>query len=112
MKGRRVATVEDITQPGDYCGPVMGYTGDRPAVFYKLPVDDPQIPMSVGITMAHICSPPHTFRECADGSLEIRNSILHTYRYWEPFGAPHETQHQVTWQWHGYLDEGHEWRTV
>lgn len=27
MIGRRVATIAEIERPGDYCGPVKGYTG-------------------------------------------------------------------------------------
>lgn len=73
-------------QPGDYCGPVKGYTADRAAVFMVLPD-------SSGIR--HCASPPHVFRECADGSLEIRESIL-----------------AMDSGWHGYLDEGNTWREV
>lgn len=29
MIGRRVATVAEIEQPGDYCGPIKGYTGEK-----------------------------------------------------------------------------------
>jgi hypothetical protein len=95
MTGRRLQPINGELpplsefQPGDYCGPVTSYTAGVPIVFYRLPTNY----MSFG----HCASPPHTFRECPDGSLEIRNSILHTSR----FG-----------QWHGYLDEGHVWRQV
>lgn len=75
---------------GDYCGPIVGFTGDKPAVFYRLPPRG---------ELGHVCSPPHTFRECPDGSLEIRNSIGHA-----------RTQHG--YQWHGWLDEGNVWRDV
>jgi hypothetical protein len=116
VKGRRLQLTadgkvpfEEMTQPGDYCGPVIGYSGpDRPAVFYKLPVEAPH-----GADIGHVCSPPHVFRECPDGSLEIRESILHSYHYYD--GDPHdpiEQRHELTFQWHGYLDEGHNWRTV
>lgn len=94
LVGRRVTTVQDIQQPGDYCGPIVGYTGDSPACFFLLPNsrDDDAPPGQRSVH--HVCFPPHTYRECADGSLEIRNSI----------GAmPY---------WHGYLDEGHVWRSV
>ena len=74
--------------PGDYCGPLMGYTGEKPAVFFRNPVG----------WFCHVTSPPHTFRECEDGSLEIRNSILSTRGNGET--------------WHGYLDQGHNWRTA
>lgn len=46
-------------EPGDYCGPLEGYTGGKPAVFF-----------------IHVASPPHVFTEQDDGSLEIRESIL------------------------------------
>lgn len=83
MKGRRLPikvnpTTErpDInlclpSEPGDYVGPVMGYTGDKPAVFYVLP-NHP-----AGSTPAHVTSPPHSFTEEDDGSLSITASIEH-----------------------------------
>jgi hypothetical protein len=91
MKGRRLPIGEWPKQPGDYMGPIYGYSGDRPAVFFLLPIArDAGVPASARVTH-HVVSPPHTFRECQDGSLEIRASI----------GAK---------DWHGYLDEGHQWR--
>lgn len=94
LVGRRVATVEDIEQPGDYAGPISGYTGDKPAVFFLLPNSRDEDAKGGQRSVHHVVSPPHVFRECADGSLEIRESI----------GAmPY---------WHGYLDAGHVWRTV
>ena len=81
MKGRRLPLGTWPTEPGDYMGPISGYTGDVPMVIYVLPNGE----------RGHVVSPPHQFRECADGSLEIRASI----------GAR---------TWHGWLDEGHQWR--
>ena len=82
------------TVPGDYVGPVKGYTGDLEACFFLKPNarddDAPRWARSI----QHVCFPPHTYRECADGSLEIRAS-LGCMPYW-----------------HGYLDEGHVWRQV
>lgn len=97
MKGRRVATLGDIDKPGDYCGPIEGYSGPGvSSVFFLLPNDrygiDPNVPRRG--SLHHVVTPPHIFRECADGSLEIRESIGA-----EPL-------------WHGYLDEGHIWRGV
>lgn len=66
----------------------MGYTGDVPAVFLW-PPGAPRF--------GHVTSPPHIFRECPDGSLEIRNSILFK-------------QEHYGFDWHGFLDEGHTWR--
>jgi hypothetical protein len=41
MKGRRIPVEESghpiVEQPGDYCGPVYGFTGDLPAVFFLKP---------------------------------------------------------------------------
>ena len=102
MIGRRLPVVPGQhpypQQPGDYCGPVMGYTGDKPAVFFLKPnARDPRVP-PVARAVQHVTSPPHTFRECPDGSLEIRASLGDNH------GAAGSDG------WHGYLDEGHKWR--
>jgi hypothetical protein len=93
--GRRIPShwpLAALWQHGDYSGPRTDYTGGVPAVFFLLP--NARDPGARGPQrgLRHVVSPPHTFRECPDGSLEIRASI----------GAqPY---------WHGYLDEGHVWR--
>jgi hypothetical protein len=91
-QGRRVGSIGEIERAGDYCGPITGFTGATEACFFLLPnardVDAPPGQRS----LHHVVFPPHTYRECADGSLEIRASIGAM-----PF-------------WHGYLDEGHVWR--
>lgn len=92
MIGRRVATIEEITQPGDYCGPITGYTGPATSCFFLLPNAHDEGAPPGQRSIHHVNFPPHTYRECADGSLEIRASIGA-----QPF-------------WHGYLDEGHVWR--
>lgn len=106
LVGRRVPTVGDIERPGDYAY-VEGYTGDKPAVMFLLPNAggpnplwrvDPEHPAN---GLHHVTSPPHTFRMCPDGSIEIRASI----------GA-HGTGQASGYVWHGYLDEGHRWRTA
>lgn len=97
---RRVATLREIENPGDYCGPIVGYTGDNmESCFFLLPNahDEPVLeeaaPNRAGQrSIHHVNFPPHRYRECPDGSLEIRESIGAM-----PF-------------WHGYLDEGHVWR--
>lgn len=105
MIGRRLpAEGKTYTMPekaGDYSGPVDIGDG-KTAVYFLLPnardctVEDP------GVRSIHsVHSPPHVFRECPDGSLEIRESI-------GAYGHDHTTGHV----WHGYLDEGHVWRTV
>lgn len=103
MIGRRVATVGEIERPGDYCGPVRGYTGDKEACFFRLPIDGGD--MEPGSrSLHHVTFPPHTYRECEDGSLEIRASIgARRGNGEDPAGR---------YIWHGYLDEGHVWREV
>jgi hypothetical protein len=102
--GRRVASIGEIERPGDYFGPTGEYTGGVPAVFFLKPnARDEGVPAHVR-SVQHVCSPPHTFRECADGSLEIRASISNLLRG--------DTDGHSDDGWHGYLDEGHAWRQV
>ena len=92
MVGRRVATVAEIERPGDYCGPIRGFTGDTVACWFLLPnARDHGCPPPQR-SLRHVTFPPHTYHKCPNRSLKIRNSI----------GAmPY---------WHGFLDEGHIWR--
>jgi hypothetical protein len=83
-------------EPGDYCGPVDGYTGGKPAVFFLLPAGAPREVRGI----RHVVSPPHVFTEQPDGSLEIRESLGCDRR---PEGG---------YVWHGYLDVGNGWREV
>ena len=103
MIGRRVSSFGEVERPGDYFGPVKGYTGDLEACFFLKPnARDEGIPPRAR-SVQHICFPPHSYRECPDGSLEIRPSISNlTSR-----GGPESDD-----GWHGYLDEGHTWRQV
>lgn len=104
MIGRRVDSVAEIEQPGDYFGPTTDYTGDLPAVFFLKPnARDEGVPPAAR-SVQHVCSPPHTFRECPDGSLEIRASISNLCRG--------DVNGSTDDGWHGYLDEGHSWRQV
>jgi hypothetical protein len=104
LKGRRVGSVGEIERPGDYCGPVTGYTGDLPAVFFLKPNARDEGCGAAARSVQHVCSPPHTFRECPDGSLEIRASISNLLRG--------DTTGHSDDGWRGYLDEGHVWRKV
>lgn len=101
LTGRRVATVEEITQPGDYCGPITGYSGDRESCFFLLPIARDEGVVGSARSLHHVGFPPHTYRECPDGSLEIRASI----------GALGDGPGDG-YCWHGYLDEGHLWRVA
>lgn len=79
-------------EPGDYCGPIRGYTGDLPAVFFSLPVEDDHPDAGV----RHVCAPPHSFAEHDDGTITVSPSILAV----RPDGNG----------WHGYLEHG-VWRS-
>lgn len=101
--GRRVTTVSEIEQPGDYCGPSRA--GDQPyeRIFFLKPnARDADAP-AIARSLQHVRCPPHTYRECKDGSLEIRASIGDTRAAQPDSGSD---------GWHGFLDEGHKWRQV
>lgn len=102
--GRRVQALADVERPGDYFGPTTSYTGSIPAVLFLKPnARDPDVPPR-SRSVQHVCSPPHEFRECDDGSLEVRASISNLLR--------RDATGQSDDGWHGYLDEGHWWRQV
>lgn len=101
MIGRRVQRFEDIEVPGDYYGPVES-DGKVVVYFLKPNARDADAPKHAR-SIQHVSSPPHVFRECADGSLEIRESIGDTRSRQPELGSD---------GWHGYLDEGHVWRQV
>jgi len=104
MIGHRIPLVDGKIDrwpelPGDYVGPVKGYSGDVEAMFFLLP-----IARDVGVepsarSVHHITFPPHRYTEFPDGSVQVRESIASK-------GAAGVTI------WHGYLDEHHEWRTL
>ncbi len=93
MRGRRLKISDGdppwslLEQAGDYVGPVKGFTGDAPAVFYLLPIARDKDSHGGARAIHHVCSPPHVFTENADGTLTIAASI----------GNPH---------WHGFLENG------
>lgn len=99
MIGRRVNSVEEITEPGDYYLNPHGTEGqDDRSLWFRLPKDDPErVADGLDNPLNRITEPPWTFGECADGSIEVRASILVYDRHLQPF-------------WHGFLDEGHVWR--
>lgn len=105
MNGRRVSTFAELELPGDYCFVpddvvrVDPETQDpierRPTIYFLLPVArDADVPPWAR-SVHKVCEPPHTFRHCDDGSIEVRASI----------GCGEQPYY-----WHGYLDEGHVWR--
>lgn len=99
--GRRIPVQDGLDpyhalqQAGDYYGPVMGFSGGVPAVFFLLPTaTEPK--KSGGVNaIHHVQSPPHTFTENPDGTLTISASI----------GAGTGSNYY----WHGYLENGN-WR--
>src|SRR5258708_649187 len=106
VDGKARMTMPEL--PGDYCGPIVGYTGNLPAVFFLKPNARDADARAIARSVQHVTSPPHTFRECADGSLEIRNSIGDLHNRFTRDGV----DLSVSDGWHGYLDEGHSWRKV
>ena len=103
---RRVATREELTEAGDYSGPhPITLTGGQEGrvVWFLLPLHegaDQYDHATPGSGLHGVYEPPWVFRECADGSLEIRESIACGR------GTPDGEY------WHGYLDEGNSWRQV
>jgi len=93
MIGRRVQQFPE--NPGEYFGPVKGYTGDKPAVFFLKPnARDKNAPPRAR-SIQHVVSPPHVFTEEADGSLTITASLG------DFNGAGSQSD-----GWHGYLTKG------
>lgn len=102
MKGRRLPVPESgfplVEHPGDYCGPVVGFTGDLPAVFFLKPnARDSNAPPRAR-AIQHVVSPPHVFTEEPDGTLTITASI-----------GDHAGPDSGSDGWHGHLTQG-EWR--
>ncbi len=102
---RRVAAFDDLERAGDYTGPhpvIYGPGDDRGVVWFLLPghkgADKYDRPDQFS-GLHGVYEPPWVFRECPDGSLEIRESI----------GCGDAAE---GYYWHGYLDEGNVWRQV
>lgn len=91
--GRRVSHMPE--NPGEYYGPVMGYTGEKPAVFFLKPNSRDDNVIGRGRSIQHVVSPPHVFTEEPDGTLTIRQSI-------GDFAGPGSLGDG----WHGYLTKG------
>lgn len=103
---RRVGTFDEIERAGDYYGPNDEVDADDKiigrGVWFLLPIHEGHRydHSTRGSGLHRVSEPPWTFRECDDGSLEIRASILCGR------GTPDGEY------WHGYLDEGNIWRQV
>lgn len=85
-----VGNIGDL-EPGQYMGPMRAF-GVEQAVVFRAPEDTVK-----HNSICHVTAPPWRFRECSDGSLEIRESIAMLRGDGSHF-------------WHGYLDEGNVWR--
>lgn len=102
---RRVETFDDLARAGDYCGPepitlAEGVRGR--VVWFLLPIHvgaDVYDRPTRGSGLHGVYEPPWTFRECDDGSVEIRASIA---------CGRHDAEGEY---FHGYLDEGNIWRS-
>jgi hypothetical protein len=104
-RARRVASFDELERAGDYFGPVpvIYPDGERPEVWFLLPLHRGETVFDRpdrGSGLHGVSSPPWTFRECPDGSLEIRASIA--------CGRPDPEGEYF----HGYLDEGNVWRQI
>lgn len=107
MIGRRVASFSELERAGDYCGPVeIEGEADRTTCWFLLPVSRDGSTEPGALSTHRVTFPAHTYRECADGSLEIRASIV----CYGTRSAPDQEHAPVIW--HGFLDEGHVWRTA
>ena len=106
MKGRRIPVTYEadgkakfpaVENAGDYCGPLMGWTGDLPAIFFLKPNSrDPDAPKRAR-SVQHVISPPHVFTEEPDGTLTITGSI-----------SDLAGENSTSDGWHGFLING-EW---
>jgi hypothetical protein len=97
--------MDDLERAGDYTNAhrVIYPDGERAMVLFLLPVHqghDKFDRPTRGSGLHGVTQPPWEFRECPDGSLEIRASIACGRA--DPEGE----------YWHGYLDEGNVWRQV
>lgn len=65
-----------LRHAGEYYGPIVGLTGDMPAVFFIPPwVEVKQAQMPSPHQFGHVTSPPHTFIEESDGTLTIAEAV-------------------------------------
>ena len=100
---RRVDSIDELERAGDYCLGQIEHLGEvRPQLWFLLPLHEGATRFdrpTVGSGLHGISSPPWTFRECDDGSIEVRASILCKSGVEGAEGY-----------FHGWLDEGNIWR--
>ena len=102
MTGRRVGSFDEIELAGDYYIGAIEVDGkSQRQVWFLLPTHEGADKFdrpTRGSGLHGVPEPPWVFRECDDGSVEIRASILCGAR---------EAEGEY---FHGFLDEGHHWR--
>lgn len=100
--GRRVADFDAIERAGDYCLSAIEEHGEtKPCIWFLLPIHEGDTKYdrpSRGSGLHMVTEPPWAFRDCPDGSIEVRASIA---------CGRHDAEGEY---WHGWLDEGHIWR--
>lgn len=98
---RRVESFDAIERPGDYCGPVTVDGHADVSVWALLPTHPEGVDKFARPTpqsgLIRVASPPHTFVEHEDGSLEVQPSIGVIGVVGEPY------------TWHGYLRASNVW---
>lgn len=102
LVGRRIPVTEDgklpeLEQPGDYCGPISGYTGPAEAIFFLKPNARDEGAPPAARSIQHVAIPPHSYVEEDDGTLTISSSISDR-KASSPNGASDG--------WHGFLRRG------
>jgi hypothetical protein len=99
MTGRRIPVTDGQIPPlenaGDYAGPIMGFTDDKPAVFFLKPTARDEGAKGRIRSVQYVISPPHVFTEEPDGTLTITASISDL--------AGSDT---ISDGWHGWLTKG------
>lgn len=111
--GRRVADIDDLEYAGDYCLTWVNGHKDPPHrrrhVWFLLPIHEGETIYerpTRGSGLHGVSEPPWTFRECSDGSIEIRASIACGRHDKGPDGV------LLGEYWHGWLSCGHRWHTA
>lgn len=106
MTGRRVPTIDDIAQPGDYCLRPKGDGGVAPSLWFRLPRSEP-CPAGVPDifrncwetfwTGLHRIDGTWSITEEAEGNVTVSPSIL----TWIEIGEDRQRT-----EWHGFLEHG------
>ena len=100
---RRVGSFDELERAGDYClHQVMHGDVLKPTVWFLLPIHEGETVFdrpTEASGLHSVSEPPWTIRECEDGSVEVRASILCGRTAERPDGY-----------FHGFLNEGNVWQ--